>query len=126
MSRPLHKCFIAMLSKDLTPEQLETVKDKMTYGKVEFTYNGYCSIVPGLTDEDKTKILEMLKQAREVAMDGGSSEEKTAIFQQYKNHINDYLKTQGIDVAKAIQDWSEKQKLADKSSAAPDDVTPAK
>ena len=48
--------------------------------------------------------------------DGGSSTEKTAIFQQYKDQINDYLQAQGIDVAKAIQDWNEKQKLVQKTS----------
>ncbi len=116
MSKPLHERFIATLSKYLTPAQIDEIKDKMTYGKVEFTYNGYCSIVPGLTDQDKAKIMELLKQARDVAMDGGSSTEKTAIFQQYKDQINDYLQAQGIDVAKAIQDWNEKQKLVQKTS----------
>lgn len=116
MSKPLHDRFVATLAQNLTPAQLEAVKDKMTYGKVEFTYTGYCTIVPGLTDADKAKIMDLLKQAREVAMDGGSSGEKTAIFQQYKEQINDYLKGEGIDVAKAIQDWNDKQKLAQKVS----------
>jgi Protein of unknown function (DUF3826) len=127
MSQPLHGEFMSALSSELTPEQIEKVKDVMTYGKVQFTYNAYCSIVPGLTDDDKAKILDLLKQAREVAMDGGSSGEKSDIFQQYKDQINSYLKTRGIDVDKAIQDWSERQKQLSKSSGqAPAAATTAK
>ncbi len=118
MSQPLHDKFVAVLSQNLTPEQLDLVKDKMTYGKVQFTYNAYCSIVPNLTDEDKSKILDLLKQAREVAIDGGSADEKTAIFQEYKDQINAYLATRGHDVAKEIQDWSDKQKATTNNPSA--------
>ena len=48
----------------------------MTYGKVQFTYAGYMSAYPNLAEEHKQKILELLKQAREEAMDGGSAEGK--------------------------------------------------
>ncbi len=107
-TQPFHDRFIAMLSKELTPAQIEAVKDQLTYDKVKFTYNAYCSIIPNLTDDQKAKILDMLKQAREMAIEGGSAGEKTDIFQQYKDQINSYLKTQGIDVNKAIQDWNAK------------------
>jgi hypothetical protein len=116
MSQPLHDRFIAKLSADLTPEQVEKVKDKMTYGKVQFTYNAYCVIVPDLTDEEKARTLELLKEAREEAMDGGSSDEKSAIFQKYKDQINAYLDAHGHDVAKATKEWSAKQELAKKQS----------
>ncbi len=114
MSRPLHDHFITKLSADLTPEQIEIVKDKMTYGKVRFTYEAYCAIVPNLTDEEKARILEQLKAAREEALDGGSAGEKSAVFQKYKDRINDYLDAHGHDVAKATKDWEAKQELAGK------------
>ncbi|HEU6447984.1 MAG TPA: DUF3826 domain-containing protein [Verrucomicrobiae bacterium] len=117
MSKPLHDRFVAKLSQDLTPEQIEKVKDKLTYGKVEFTYDAYCQIVPNLTDEEKAKILAWLKQARDEAMDGGSADEKSAVFQQYKEQINHYLDSRGHDVAKAIGEWNEKQELAKKETA---------
>jgi hypothetical protein len=117
MCQPFHDRFLAALSKELTPEQIETVKDQLTYGKVKFTYDAYCSIVTNLTDEQKAKILGLLKQAREVAMEGGSSGEKNMIFQQYKDQINAYLKAQGIDVDKATQEWLKQQKTAQKSSS---------
>jgi hypothetical protein len=115
ISRPLHDQFLARLSAELTPEQVEKVKDKMTYDKVEFTHQGYCAIVPGLTDQDKAKIMELLKAAREEAMDGGSASEKSAIFQKYKDQINDYLNAHGHDVAQAFKDWNAKQELASKA-----------
>jgi hypothetical protein len=115
LTRPLHEQFMARLSTELTPEQVEKVKDKMTYGKVQFTYEGYCGIVPGLTDQDKAKVLELLKVARDEAVDGGSASEKSAIFQKYKEQINDYLNAHGHDVAKAFQEWNAKQELAAKT-----------
>jgi len=116
MSQPLHERFMATLARDLTPEQLEKLKDKMTYGKVPFTYSAYCSILPGLTAPEKATILEMLKTAREVAVDGGNSGEKTAIFEEYKNQINRQLAADGIDVAKAIQDWKDGHPSAKKTT----------
>lgn len=110
MSQAFHQRFIAALSKELTPEQLAKVKDQMTYSKVEFTYNAYCSILPTLTDEEKTNILNTLVEAREVAMEGGSAGEKSDIFQHYKDQINTYLQTKGIDMAKATEEWSARQK----------------
>ncbi len=104
-SKPLHEYFLARLSKYLTPAQIDVVKDKMTYNKVEFTYDAYLAIVPGLTDTDKAKIMELLKAAREEAMDGGSAHEKTEIFQKYKDQINDYLNTHGHDMAKDYKIW---------------------
>jgi hypothetical protein len=115
VSKSLHDRFLARLSADLAPEQIEIVKDKMTYNKVQVTYDAYCAIVPGLTDEHKAKILELLKVAREEAMDGGNAGEKSDIFQKYKDRINDYLNAHGHDVAKAYKDWEAKQELAKKA-----------
>ena len=79
----------------------------MTYNKVKVTYDAYCSIVPNLTDAEKARIMELLKAAREEAMDGGSAPEKSAIFKKYKDQINSYLDVQGHDTAKAFKDWTE-------------------
>ena len=92
----LHGEFLSRLAENLTPEQIDIVKDRMTYGKVQFTFAGYQASYPDLSETNRQKILELLKQAREEAMDGGSAEEKTAIFQRYKGRINNYLSKQGI------------------------------
>jgi BarA-like signal transduction histidine kinase len=116
ISGPLHDQFLAKLSAQLTPDQVETVKDKMTYNKVKVTYDAYCAILPGLTYANKAKILEWLKEAREQAMDGGSANEKSRVFQVYKDKINDYLNAQGHDTAKAFAEWTAKQNLASKQT----------
>ncbi len=114
-SKTLHDQFLTKLSADLTPEQIEIVKNKMTYNKVQVTYDAYCSIIPGLTDADKTEVMAVLKQAREEAMDGGNAGEKSDIFQKYKDQINDYLNAHGHDVAKAYKDWEARQQAANKT-----------
>jgi len=121
-SKSLHEHFIGQLSKLLTPAQVETVKDKMTYNKVKVTYEAYNNIIPQLTETDKAKIMELLKEAREKAVDGGSATEKSEIFQQYKNQINDYLNAHGHDVAKAYKDWEAKQAAVQASTNASTNV----
>jgi hypothetical protein len=94
--KTLHDNFLARLGENLSPEQVDQVKDKMTYGKVQFTFNGYLTQYPDLSEANRQKILELLKEAREEAMDGGSAGEKTAVFQRYKGKINNYLSKEGI------------------------------
>jgi Spy/CpxP family protein refolding chaperone len=98
--KTLHADFISKLAENLTPEQVEQVKDKMTYGKVQFTFAGYLTAYPDLSETNRQKVLELLKQAREEAMDGGSAAEKTAVFQRYKGKINNYLSQHGVHPAK--------------------------
>lgn len=102
--KKMHDEYLANLGRFLTPAQIETVKDKMTYDKVAFTFKGYTVEYPNLSDENKAEILRLLKEAREEAMDGGSSGEKTAIFQRYKGKINNYLSKQGIHPEKKKTD----------------------
>ena len=94
--KSLHGKFVAALAENLSPEEIEKVKDKLTYGKVQFTFNGYLAAYPHLAEEHKAEVLRLLKEAREDAMDGGSAEEKTAVFQRYKGKINNYLSKQGV------------------------------
>jgi signal transduction protein with GAF and PtsI domain len=99
--KALREEYLAKLSADLTPEQVEKVKDKMTYNKVNVTYDAYLKLNPDLGDEQKAVILDHLRQAREEAIDGGTSEEKSDIFNRYKGKINNYLSAQ--KKAKAAQ-----------------------
>jgi hypothetical protein len=99
--KALHEKFLVALAENLSTDQIEKVKDKMTYGKVQFTYQGYVVQYPNLSDENKAEILRLLKEARENAMDGGSANEKTAVFTRYKGKINNYLSKQGLHPEKA-------------------------
>jgi hypothetical protein len=109
LSVPLHEWFNSVLALELTPAQLEAVKDGMTYNKLKVTFDAYCEIIPKLTEADKAKITELLKAAREEAVAGGSAPEKSAIFQVYKDRINEYLNANGHNVAQAFKDWEAKQ-----------------
>lgn len=109
--KELHGKFVAGMAAELTPAQVERVKDRMTYDKVRVTYDGYVEMLPKLTAAQQARVLELLKEAREEAMDGGSSEEKTAIFGRYKGRINNYLSAEGYDLKQAGKEWAERRKL---------------
>jgi len=104
-----HRMFLDALASELTPAQVDQIKDEMTYHKVQVTYDAYLEMDRGLNDQQKAQVMEFLKQAREEAMDGGSAEEKSAIFKKYKGKINNYLAAQGIDHKKGEKEWSERQ-----------------
>lgn len=108
--KSIHAQFLSALAPDLTPTQIDQVKDQMTYGKVKVTLDAYLEIIPGLTARHRERMLELLKEAREEAMDCGSAEEKSAVFKIYKGKINNYLSAEGFDVGKAYKDWGAKQK----------------
>ena len=48
----------------------------------------------------EAQIKTWLVEARELAMDGGSSNEKHAVFGKYKGRINNYLSKAGYDLKK--------------------------
>ncbi|PTY07550.1 hypothetical protein DB347_09255 [Opitutaceae bacterium EW11] len=110
--RDLHYAFFAELSVMLLPEQVEKVKDGLTYGVLPLTYRVYCEMLPSLTAEQKSQILAWLTEAREHAVDGGSSEEKHGWFGKYKGRINNYLAKAGYDMKKAEHELQEKHKAA--------------
>jgi Spy/CpxP family protein refolding chaperone len=112
----LHPQYLAKLSALLTPAQVEQVKDGMTYGVLPITYKGYLDMLPSLTDEQKKQIKDYLTEAREHAMDAGSSEEKHGWFGKYKGRINNYLSKAGYDMKKAGDDWEKRRKAAEGKS----------
>lgn len=94
----LHAAYLAKLSAELTPDQVDKVKDGMTYGVAPVTYGVYLKMYPNLTDAQKKQMLAWLHEARELAMDGGDSREKHAVFGKYKGRINNYLVKEGYDL----------------------------
>ena len=103
-----HRRFVSDLRKELNNEQIEKVKDGLTYGVLPKTYSGYQDMLPELTAKQKAEILKWLKEAREHAMDGGTSEEKHAWFGKYKGRINNYLSSEGYDLKKAGEEWEKR------------------
>jgi hypothetical protein len=105
-----HKAFITGLQADLTPEQVETVKDKLTVNKVPITFKVYKQILPNLTPEEEAKILAWLKQAREESLDVKNVDEMNPIFKKYKKEIEHYVDSRGYDWAKSYKTFVDGQK----------------
>ncbi|WP_187270044.1 DUF3826 domain-containing protein [Pontibacter qinzhouensis] len=105
----LHTKYLSRLSAELSAEQVEQVKDGMTYNVVPITYRNYLLMLPYLSGEQQETIKSFLVEAREYAMDGGSSKEKHAWFGNYKGKITNYLAAQGFDLKKEGANWAERR-----------------
>lgn len=105
-----HETFVGLLKNDLSDAQISKVKDGMTYSVFPKTYAAYVDMIPSLTQIQKDKIYNWLKEAREFAMDEGSSERKHAVFGKYKGRINNYLSAEGYDVKKEGEEWQKRIK----------------
>lgn len=105
-----HYAFIADLSILLTDEEIETVKNVMTFNVVNVTYSAYCDMIPTLTEEEKVQIKAWLKEGREYAIDAESSNKKHETFKRYKGRINNYLSKRGYDITKERAEWEKRVK----------------
>lgn len=105
-----HDEFVTALQKKLSGEQVDKIKDGMTYSVLHVTYDAYVDMIPRLTTEQKDKIYSWLVEARELAMDGESSDKKHQIFGKYKGRINNYLAAQGYNVRDEEHAWQERIK----------------
>lgn len=106
----LHADFVAHLKESLTEDQIEKIKDGMTYRVFPITYAAYLDMLPTLTIEQKEQIFNWLKEARELAMDEGSSDDKHKVFGKYKGRINNYLSAAGYDMKKEGEEWQKRIK----------------
>lgn len=105
-----HFALPARLGMYLTDEQVEQVKDGITMGVVQVTYDATLDMIPTLTDEEKQQILLWLREARELALDAESSKKKHEVFGRYKGRINNYLSGRGYDLVKEREAWYERIK----------------
>ena len=101
----LHPIYLKRLSTFLNVQQIEQVKDGMTFGVLPLTYNAYLEMILTLSDTQKKQILDWLLEAREHAMDAESAEKKHACFGKYKGRINNYLSKEGYDIKKEEEGW---------------------
>jgi hypothetical protein len=106
----LHKVYLKRLSAHLSKTQIDKVKNGMTYNVLPITYKGYQDMILTLTEEQKKQILVWLTEAREHAMDAGTSEEKHKWFGKYKGRINNYLSAAGYDLKKEGDEWERRRK----------------
>lgn len=115
--RQLHASFIKLLGADLNAAQLEKVKDGMTYGVLPLTWTAYQDMLPNLTKQQKEQIYAYLVEARELAMDEGTSDNKHKVFGKYKGKINNYLSAAGYDMKKEGEEWQKRIKEREATKA---------
>ena len=105
----LHYAFVGQLEAELNSDEMDQVKNGLTYDVVPKTYQQYLSLYPSLTIEQQRTIRAWLLEAREHAMDAGSSDEKHAMFGKYKGRINNYLSAEGYDAKKAERELKDRK-----------------
>ena len=105
-----HFAFPASLSLFLNEEQIEAVKDGMTYGVVKVTYEATLDMIPSLKEEEKVQIYAWLVEVREFAMDAENSNKKHVAFGKYKGRINNYLAKRGYNLTKEREEWAKRVK----------------
>ena len=98
-----HFAFPASLSLFLNEEQIEAVKDGMTYGVVKVTYEATLDMIPSLKEEEKVQIYAWLVEAE-------NSNKKHAAFGKYKGRINNYLAKRGYNLTKEREEWAKRVK----------------
>jgi len=105
----MHQNYLNKLGKELNQEQINEVKNGMTYHTVPLTYANYLLMLPYLAKEDQTFIWNNLEEARELAMDAGSAKGKHSLFNKYKGRIANHLAAKGYDLKKEGVDWAKRR-----------------
>ena len=108
----IRAAFLKRLANDLAPDEVEKVKDGLTYNVLHVTERAYHEMIVRLTDEQKAKIHDWLVEARDLAISEGSSEAKHGVFGKYKGRINNFLSQQGYDLKQEERGWQMRRKAA--------------
>lgn len=103
-----HCSYIGSLSVYLNNDQVEKVKDGMTYGVVKVTYDSYLDMIPTLKQEEKDQLYAWLVEAREYGMSASSSNKKHEWFGKFKGRFNNYLSKRGYDIQKERENWNKR------------------
>lgn len=98
----------------LNEEQIDAVKDGMTYGRLKRDYQAQLEMIPTLTDEEKAQILIWLKEAREYAMDAADSKGKHFWFDKYRGRTNNWLSARGYDLKMERDAWMKRSAASPK------------
>ena len=103
------------LSVYLTEDQIDAVKDGMTYGRLKRDYQATLDMIPTLSDFEKQQILIWLREAREYAMDAADSKGKHFWFDKYRGRTNNWLSARGYDLKKERENWMKRIEDAKKN-----------
>lgn len=109
-----HCNFIGRLYSELNHDQVEKVKDGITFNVLNVTYKAMLDMIPSLKEDEKRYIWASLLEAREHALLAASSDGRHAWFGKFKGRINNYLAAKGYDLKKERDGWNERLKAAKK------------
>lgn len=96
--------YTAWLSFYLNDEQIEVVKDAMTYNLFHVRYNDFLDLLPDLTEAEKNRVHHWLVEAREFSMDFETPRKMRQMFTKYRGRINNYLAARGYDLRRATEE----------------------
>ena len=94
----------------LTEEQIDAVKDGMTFGRLKRDYQATQDMIPTLSEYEKKQVLIWLREAREYAMDAADSKGKHFWFDKYRGRTNKWLSARGYDLKKERDAWMKRVK----------------
>ena len=100
-----HFELVSALSVYLSDEQIDAVKDGMTFGRLKRDYQATQDMIPTLSDFEKQQVLIWLKEAREFALDAADSKGKHFWFDKYRGRTNNWLSARGYDLKKERDAW---------------------
>ena len=101
--------FDAELARHLAPAQVERLKDVLTHDMVPSSLKRLSQMYPGLTPPQRARLHAYLLDARDLALEAGSVEEKLDAFRANKFRMDRYLRHQGYDDKKANAEWDQRQ-----------------
>ena len=111
----IHNDFMAGLRKDLTEAQVDKILDLYTIGKYDFTLKGFKAIVPDMTAEEEQYVIQQLRLAREQAASYKTIKgEMSAIFEIYKDNIENHFNNNGRNWRKMYKTYVDKLKAEKK------------
>lgn len=96
--------YVAWLSFYMDEQQVEVVKNAMTYNMFHVRYNDFLDLIPDLTDAEKNRVHHWLIEAREFSMDFETPRKMRQMFTKYRGRINNYLSARGYDLRKATEE----------------------
>lgn len=106
----LNQSFVQRLQGILSDQEVEGIKNGMTYHVYPNTVKAYQDMIPRLTTAEVHLIDSLLYEARDFAMQAESSEKKHAWFGKYKGKINNYLASHGYNLKEEGDKWAERLK----------------
>jgi len=106
----LNQSFVKSLQEVLSAQEVEAIKNGMTYHVYPNTVKAYQEMIPRLTAAEVHTIDSLLYEARDLAMQAESSEKKHAWFGKYKGKINNYLASHGYNLKEEGDKWAARRK----------------